>query len=129
MYRLSLYVTLLVCLRQYTVFGGQICPTVCSCSWKEGKNVINCDRTNLTEVPKIFNNDDEDSYQDQIYNSASFNDNPLNFDSLRFLLGVRLTPKMPIWTFLSSYLRNGDTGNVKKVPWDQNFWCPKFLKI
>ena len=27
------------------------------------------------------------------------------------------------------YLRNGAIGNVKKVPWDKNFWFPKLLKI
>ena len=73
-------VTLLVYLRITNVFGGQICPTVCRCSWKDGKNVIDCDQSNLTEVPIILNNDGEDSYQDQIYNRASFNGNPLNFD-------------------------------------------------
>ena len=56
-------------------------------------------------------------------------DNPQNFNQVGVLLGVWLTPKMPIWTFLSSYPRNGDMGNEKKVPWGQNFWLPKFLKI
>ena len=56
-------------------------------------------------------------------------DNLQSFHSLGGLLGVQLTPKMPIWMFLRIYLRNGAIGNVKKVPWDKNFWFPKLLKI
>ena len=38
-------------------------------------------------------------------------------------------PKMLIWTFLPSYLRNEDPGHFKKVSLDQIFWFLEFLKI
>ena len=41
-------------------------------------------------------------------------DNPQNSNLLVDLLGVKSTPKKPICTFLSSYLRNEEIGNVKK---------------
>lgn len=63
-----------------------MCPIRCSCSWKESKNVIICDRQNLTEVQKIV---EDPSSEEQIYNSASFNDNNLKKLNELKLLGYK----------------------------------------
>ena len=55
-------------------------------------------------------------------------DNPHNFNSLWGLLGIQLTTKIPILTFLKSYPRNGDPTIFKKVQTDKNFWFVEFLK-